>query len=323
MTNNKKQISNPFSTGGGGIIFETHVQASFVTLMLSGGFSPCLPPWPIKKIKLQGKYAGYDTDDAIIFVEKPNDKEERKLLCQIKHSVSITNNKKFAEVIQSAWNDFNNLKIFTKGKDLIALIAGPLSDTDITDVRFFILDQARHSESSEDFLTRVNLTKFSSKQKIKKLEVFRKLLKSANNGDDVPDEKFWEFMKSFHLLGYDLDHSTARPGDIIHLTLYWQALAEMETSYTVFVHLLDAQSRTWGQKDNAPVKGTHPTTSWLPGEVVIDEYEIVVDAVAPAGKYQIEVGMYDLATMLRLPANDEQGNPLPDDRILLGKVRVE
>jgi len=236
MTNNKKQISNPFSTGGGGIIFETHVQASFVTLMLSGGFSPCLPPWPIKKIKLQGKYAGYDTDDAIIFVEKPNDKEERKLLCQIKHSVSITNNKKFAEVIQSAWNDFNNLKIFTKGKDLIALIAGPLSDTDITDVRFFILDQARHSESSEDFLTRVNLTKFSSKQKIKKLEVFRKLLKSANNGDDVPDEKFWEFMKSFHLLGYDLDIKSG-----VTLSLLQSLIAQYspENAHSLWTQIID------------------------------------------------------------------------------------
>jgi hypothetical protein len=118
------------------------------------------------------------------------------------------------------------------------------------------------------------------------------------------------------LLGYDLDKATVKPGGTLHLTLYWQALAEMETSYTVFVHLLDAQSRIWGQRDNLPAKGTHPTTSWLPGEVVVDQYEIVIDAAAPAGEYQIEVGMYDLETMLRLPANDEQGNPLPDDRIL-------
>ena len=71
------------------------------------------------------------------------------------------------------------------------------------------------------------------------------------------------------------------------------------------------------------MKGTYPTTSWLPGEVVIDEYEIVVDATAPAGEYQIEVGMYDLATMQRLPAFDEQGAPLPSDRILLSKVQVD
>jgi hypothetical protein len=71
------------------------------------------------------------------------------------------------------------------------------------------------------------------------------------------------------------------------------------------------------------VRGTHPTTSWLPGEVVVDEYEIVVDAMAPVGEYQIEVGMYDLETMVRLPAFDEQGNPLPGDRILLATVRVD
>ena len=124
-------------------------------------------------------------------------------------------------------------------------------------------------------------------------------------------------------LGYDLDKATIRPGGTLHLTLYWQALAKMETSYTVFVHLLDAQNRTWGQMDNLPVGGTHPTTSWLPGEVVRDEYEIVVDATAPAGEYQIEVGMYDLGTMLRLPALDEQGNSLSDDRILLDKVQVK
>jgi hypothetical protein len=123
-------------------------------------------------------------------------------------------------------------------------------------------------------------------------------------------------------LGYDLDKPTVRPGGTLHLVLYWQALAEMETSYAVFVHLLDAQSHTWGQRDNLPVRGTHSTTSWLPGEVVRDEYEIVVDATAPAGEYQIEVGMYDLETMLRLPAFDEHGNPLPGDRILLSEVRV-
>jgi hypothetical protein len=124
-------------------------------------------------------------------------------------------------------------------------------------------------------------------------------------------------------LGYDLDKTTVGPGGTLHLTLYWQALAKMETSYTVFVHLIDAQNRTWGQKDNPPVKGAYPTTSWLPGEVVSDEYEIVVDATAPAGGYQIEVGMYDLATMLRLPAFDEHGNPLPSDRILLGEVQMQ
>jgi hypothetical protein len=207
MTNHNKQLSNPFSTGGGGTIFETHVQASFVVLMLSGGFAPCLPPWPIKKIKLQGKYAGYDTDDAIVFVENPDGKKERKLLCQIKHSISITKaktNRTFGDVIQAAWRDFNNTNLFTVGTDLIALITGPLSATDINDVRT-ILEWARSSDGAADFLTRVNQANFSSKQKREKLIAFQTHLKNANGGNDISDDDFWQFMKSFNLLGYDLD----------------------------------------------------------------------------------------------------------------------
>jgi hypothetical protein len=134
-----KQLSNPFSTGGGGGHFEAHVQASFVALMLTGGYASCLPCWPIAEIKLQGKFDGFDTDDLIVFVEKSEIRERRKLLGQVKHSISITQgNPVFSEVIQAAWNDFNNPRVFTKGKDIIALITGPLNTTDSHNVQWLL-----------------------------------------------------------------------------------------------------------------------------------------------------------------------------------------
>lgn len=42
MNQNGKQLSNPFSTGGGGVHFETHVQASF-GIKPTGGFAFCMP----------------------------------------------------------------------------------------------------------------------------------------------------------------------------------------------------------------------------------------------------------------------------------------
>ena len=86
----RKNLSNPFSTGGGGAHFEASIQASFVVLMLTGGFAPCLPCWPIVEIKLQGKIDGFDTDDLIVVVENPDNKERRKLLCQVKYSIDVT-----------------------------------------------------------------------------------------------------------------------------------------------------------------------------------------------------------------------------------------
>lgn len=118
------------------------------------------------------------------------------------------------------------------------------------------------------------------------------------------------------LLGHDLNASVLRPGESILLTLYWQTLEEMDVSYTVFTHLLDAEERLWGQADSAPLGGEAPTTSWLAGEVITDRYEIVVDPETPAGTYRIEIGMYDPTTGERLPVLDSLGQP-KDDRVLL------
>lgn len=64
-----KHQSNPVSTGGGPY-FETRVQSAFVVIMLTGRIAPCLPAWPIVKIKLQGKYAGFSTGNCIILCAK-------------------------------------------------------------------------------------------------------------------------------------------------------------------------------------------------------------------------------------------------------------
>ncbi len=118
-------------------------------------------------------------------------------------------------------------------------------------------------------------------------------------------------------LGYDLERTGLKPGDTLRLTLYWRALAEMDQSYTVFTHLLDGDSRIWGQKDSVPVNGNYPTTDWREGEVVVDEYEIPVQTDAPAGEYKIEIGMYNATTGERLAVFASQGRRLPEDRILL------
>lgn len=205
MRDLEQQIGNPFSTGGGGVNFETRVQALFAALMLAGASVPCFPGCPIKKIKLQGSHAGFDTDDLIVYVETRGSREERKLLGQVKHSVSISErNTVFGEVIQAAWDDFNNPKKFTGGKDAIALITGPLSATDTSDARE-ILEWARSFEDSGEFFRNVELANFSSAAKRLKLRVFRAHLKRANNGQEVPDEEVFQFLRHFHLLGCDLD----------------------------------------------------------------------------------------------------------------------
>ena len=246
MTNAAKKLSNPFSTGGGGGYFEAHVQASFVALMLTGGFAPCLPCWPIKKVKLQGKFAGYDIDDLVVFVANEDGRQERKLLGQIKHSISITENDSvFGEVIQAAWNDFNNAKIFTRNRDAIALITGPLRATDISDVRP-ILERARHSESSDEFFKNIELGNFTSDGQRRKLKAFRTQLRKANGGQDVPAETAFEFLRHFHLLGYDLDIKAGVTLSLLHSLIGQNARASAQALWAMLVDEVQSANKNAG-----------------------------------------------------------------------------
>lgn len=127
--------------------------------------------------------------------------------------------------------------------------------------------------------------------------------------------------------GFDLERTTYAPREVIRLILYWEAASEMETSYVVFTHLLGKSYNPqrgnfiWGQVDSVPLGGTYPTTGWSVRERVRDEYRIRIEADAPAGEYELEIGMYEPVTGERLLVYSQEGTPL-GDRILLGQIRV-
>ena len=200
----RTQLSNPFSTGGGGVTFETRVQASFAALMLAGGFAPCLPPWPITQLQTQAKFLGYETDDLVVWVKDRASGRERRLLIQIKHRIRISKaaGETFPSVIEAAWVDFNNGSLFTQGEDQLALVTGPVSSTD-HEVRE-LLEWARATPNSDEFVRKVEQADFSSQVKRQKLDCFRVTLGRAK-GEPVSDEELHRFLQHFHLLGYDLD----------------------------------------------------------------------------------------------------------------------
>jgi hypothetical protein len=91
------------------------------------------------------------------------------------------------------------------------------------------------------------------------------------------------------------------------LILVWQALAEMETDYTIFVHLLDADGETLVNADHRP---SRPTREWRPGQAIPDRVSLALPPDLPAGEYWIEVGLYDAGdpVLSRLPLGDGSGD---------------
>lgn len=112
-----------------------------------------------------------------------------------------------------------------------------------------------------------------------------------------------------------------QPGQNVDVTLTWQALRQIDEDYTVFIHLLGPDGLLHGQVDVWPVQGTFPTSEWKMGQTVEDRYLVQLDSNAPSGAYQLEIGVYLLATNTRLPVINLDALPI-DDKVLLGGLIV-
>jgi len=94
--------------------------------------------------------------------------------------------------------------------------------------------------------------------------------------------------------GYDLQPTTAKPGDVLPITLYWQAVAPVPKGedLTTFIHLLDESGEKVGQVDQPPGDGFYPPSAWRPGLLIADQYELLLDSGLKPGKYKLVFGWY-------------------------------
>jgi alginate O-acetyltransferase complex protein AlgJ len=127
---------------------------------------------------------------------------------------------------------------------------------------------------------------------------------------------------AFFLQGYQLDE-VARARESIHVTLYWKSIARTDVDYTIFVHLIDSSGRVRSQIDAQPHAGAYPTSIWDVGELVRDEYTLVLPRDLAPGNYRIELGAYEYPDPTRLAVGDARGNPIGDHLVLEKQVTVQ
>lgn len=117
------------------------------------------------------------------------------------------------------------------------------------------------------------------------------------------------------LLEYALSDPDITSGEVLQLQLVWQAERQPNADYTVFVQLLDQRNQVVAQRDARPVSGARLSSSWLPGDQVVDNHGILILPGTAPGDYRLITGLYDSQTGQRL-AGDYA------DYIDLGTVRV-
>ena len=113
---------------------------------------------------------------------------------------------------------------------------------------------------------------------------------------------------------------TAKSGETINLTLYWQTELQMAEPVTAFVHLVDEAGDIKAQSDQWP--GGLPSNVWSPDQVIIDGHAITLPADLESGEYRLRTGLYTSSDGLRLPAFDRSGARISADQYQLPLVVI-
>lgn len=151
---------------------------------------------------------------------------------------------------------------------------------------------SRHTLAVPADLSRGSYALFVDDQPLGEIE-----LRRFQPPDDLSRAGVVLFGDQIGLAGYQIYPST----DFVGLTVAWQAHKPLLPDYTVFAQILKAETneRVAGI-DTQPLDGTLPTSRWVNGEVVVDEYLIAVPFAFEPGNYKVIVGLYQPETGQRL-----------------------
>ena len=98
------------------------------------------------------------------------------------------------------------------------------------------------------------------------------------------DERFGDTLT---LTGYALSDDALAPGDVLGVTLFWQADAPLPERYKVSAQLLAPDGTLSAQHDAEPNNNRAPTTAWQPSDIVIDTHGLTIPP-GSAGEYIVK-----------------------------------
>jgi len=100
------------------------------------------------------------------------------------------------------------------------------------------------------------------------------------------------------LVGYTISEEPLR------VELIWSAADQIDSSYHVFVHLVDENGSIVAQADGQPAEWTRPTAGWAPGEYIFDSHTLSVPQGMALEGLGLRVGLYDPDTGRRLTVDN-------------------
>jgi len=110
-----------------------------------------------------------------------------------------------------------------------------------------------------------------------------------------------------------------QPGEPLLLALDWRVMEPVDDSVVVFAHLVYGGGQLVAQRDAVPGNGLFPVEDWEPGELVRDQFALLLPPELPAGAYEVQVGIYDPTSGQRFLITGPEAGPF----LAVGEFTVE
>ena len=115
------------------------------------------------------------------------------------------------------------------------------------------------------------------------------------------------FAGKIGMIGYELPEE-ARSGGEIKVKVFWRSLARTTEDYRFVTYLEDKTGRVWSQVDRVPLTLDYPTSRWVPGEYLTDQYLFPIPAGTPPGLYELKVRLYSAGSGDGLKLDGQTGD---------------
>jgi hypothetical protein len=131
------------------------------------------------------------------------------------------------------------------------------------------------------------------------------------------------FAGKVELVGATFTPGVLVPGDVTQVKLYFRVLEPLSDDWQVFVHAEDPEGRAQRANfDHLPVGGRRPTTSWRPGDVIEDTFNIGLPMGSSQRAMDLWVGFWLPRTDVRLPVRNAAAVRAESDRVPLARITV-
>lgn len=123
-----------------------------------------------------------------------------------------------------------------------------------------------------------------------------------------------DFAQQIRMLDYQVQPTQPRPGDMISVTVRWQALADVSENYWLLLKV-DQQGTTVASRDSVPSAGLRTTDWWRKGELFTSTHKLQLPPDLAAGNYELLLGLHPLGNWDWVKVNQQDVLKLADLQI--------